>query len=90
MTQLDPFAQDIRKILLAEWDPIGVRDVPQAQNEYDRYIPQLTRMLMAAEPASALAAYLLAVEMKAMGLSGNRERAQKVSEKLRGISLPRA
>ena len=25
----------VREILLREWDPIGVPDVPEAQNEYD-------------------------------------------------------
>ncbi len=29
----------IRKILMEEWDPIGVSDIPEAQDEYDSYIP---------------------------------------------------
>ena len=27
----------VRRILLQEWDPIGIRDAPEASDEYDRY-----------------------------------------------------
>ena len=30
---------EIQKILLREWDPIGIQDIPEAQDEYDSYIP---------------------------------------------------
>lgn len=29
----------IAEILLREWDPIGVVDTPEAQDEYDSYVP---------------------------------------------------
>jgi len=28
------------------WDPIGVRDVPEVQDEYDRYVGEIYVMLM--------------------------------------------
>ena len=28
----------IRGVLMAEWDPIGVSDIPEAADEYDSYI----------------------------------------------------
>jgi hypothetical protein len=28
----------IRRVLMDEWDPIGVKGVPEAVDEYDRYI----------------------------------------------------
>jgi hypothetical protein len=28
----------IRRILMSEWDPIGVNDTPEAADEYDGYI----------------------------------------------------
>ena len=28
----------IRAVLMAEWDPIGVSDIPEAADEYDSYI----------------------------------------------------
>ena len=36
----------IREILMHEWDPIGVRDVPQAQDEYDSYVGRVYVMMM--------------------------------------------
>jgi hypothetical protein len=29
---------EIRQLLVKEWDPIGIKDEPRAQNEYDSYI----------------------------------------------------
>jgi hypothetical protein len=60
----------VRKILLEEWDPIGVRDVEEAQDEYDRYVGEVFVMLMdngASE--QAIAAYLYDVATNYMGLS---------------------
>lgn len=34
-------APDLRRILMEEWDPIGVRGVPEAADEYDSYLPQI-------------------------------------------------
>lgn len=49
----------IREILIQEWDPIGVRDVPQAQDEYDSYIGRVYVMLMdEGATRQAVAAYL--------------------------------
>ena len=36
----------IRQVLLHDWDPIGVADVPEAQDEYDSYISQIYGMLI--------------------------------------------
>ena len=30
--------REIRTLLMAEWDPVGVSDVPEAETEYDSYI----------------------------------------------------
>ena len=35
----------IRRLLMTEWDPIGVRDIPEAAGEYDSYAPPIARML---------------------------------------------
>jgi hypothetical protein len=42
--------EQIRQILLHDWDPVGVRDQPSAQREYDSYVGGLYRLL--AEGAS--------------------------------------
>jgi hypothetical protein len=30
--------RSVRRVLLEDWDPIGIRDVPQASDEYDSYV----------------------------------------------------
>jgi hypothetical protein len=37
--------REIRALLMAEWDPIGVADIPEAQTEYDSYIGLLADRL---------------------------------------------
>jgi hypothetical protein len=36
--------ESIREILLRDWDPIGVNDVPEAQDEYDSYVGGVYRL----------------------------------------------
>ena len=42
--------QAIRRALLIEWDPIGVGQMPEAQDEYDSYVPQIYKMLITERP----------------------------------------
>jgi hypothetical protein len=55
------------------WDPIGVRDVPQARDEYHSYLPQVFRMLREGQSAESIAGYLGKVTTETMGLSGKAE-----------------
>ena len=68
-----PRAQEIRdairEILLQDWDPIGVRDVPAAQDEYDGYVGGVYRLLASAASPEAVAEHLRAIETERMGLS---------------------
>src|SRR5947208_1152051 len=72
----------IRQVLLREWDPIGVADVPQAQDEYDSYISQIYGLLIRREPKQKLIDFLWWVETEHMQLYGNRGRAERVAELL--------
>jgi hypothetical protein len=72
----------IRQVLLRDWDPIGVADVPQAQNEYDSYISQIYGMLIRREPRHKLVDFLWWVETEHMGLYGNRQRTERVADLL--------
>ena len=60
---------DIRRVLLEVWDPIGVRDVPQAQDEYDCCIPGLLRLLAGGGTDDQLAEFLWKQGTEHMGLS---------------------
>ena len=60
----------VRQVLMEAWDPIGVRDVPEAQDEYDAYVAKVYVMLMDGRASQqAIAAYLNHVATDRMGLS---------------------
>jgi hypothetical protein len=59
----------IRRILMSEWDPIGVNDTPEAADEYDGYIGSVLDLLNAKASSDDVAAYLRKVETERMGLT---------------------
>jgi hypothetical protein len=61
----------IRRILMAEWDPIGC-GVPD--DEYDSYLPGIYRLIQARVGVEGLAAHLDKLETLSMGLAGDRGR----------------
>lgn len=71
-----------REVLLREWDPVGVRDMPEAQNEYDCYVGRLCVMIARQEPSDRIAERLWRIETTGMGLKGDRQRAEKVADRL--------
>lgn len=73
---------EIRRILLQEWNPIGVVDEPKAQDEYDSYIPEIYGMLIRHEPRDRLLDHLWWVETEHMGLSGNRRHTEAIADRL--------
>ena len=44
----------IHRILLRDWDPIGVADIVEAQDEYDSYVGKIYGMLIRHEPRHKL------------------------------------
>ena len=75
----------IRSILLREWDPMGIADEPAAQDEYDGYIHEIHGMLIRHEPRHRLLDHLWWVETEHMGLFGNRQRTEAVTNRLIGL-----
>lgn len=78
--------QRIKDVLLQEWDPIGVREIPEAQDEYDGYVPTIYSMLISRKPLNEVFDYLLWLEAEHMGLTADRQRTQSIAEKLVGLS----
>lgn len=76
----------VRQVLLRDWDPIGVRDEPQAQDEYDSYADHLCGMLSRGEGRLTLVRFLLTAETDAMGLPANPQRAGSVADRLLNLS----
>lgn len=79
----------IRYALLNTWDPIGVRDNPNAQDEYDSYVGRLYELLVGNASDAELIDYLYWVVRELMGLDGaTRLDMATTVEALRKIPLP--
>ena len=76
----------IRDILLKEWDPIGVKNVPEAQDEYDSYIPGVCKLLINQESSENIFQYLWKIETDNMGLTGNQKHTKTIAKKLAEIA----
>jgi hypothetical protein len=85
MMKPDTLFDAVRLILMRDWDPIGINDEPDAQDEYDAYIQPLLRLVREGVSSSVLSDRLLQIETDEMGLPGDRERALRVAEKLKAI-----
>lgn len=80
--------ESIRLVLLRDWDPIGVQDVTEAQDEYDSYVGGVYRLLASGATAQEIAEHLLRIEMFHMGLStSNSASLLAVAEKLRALQV---
>jgi hypothetical protein len=70
----------IHDILIKLWDPIGVKDEPHAQDEYDSYIPAILQFLQAQASVETIASHLHEIETRWMGLIGDRDHAHVIAQ----------
>ena len=75
----------IGEILLRDWDPIGIADVPAAQDEYHASVAQIATAVRAGLPASVIADHLTAIETERMSLPADRARALRVADCLKRL-----
>jgi hypothetical protein len=78
--------ESIRKVLVEEWDPIGVGGVPEAIDEYDSYIGRLYSILVGSRSADEIAACLANIESEEMGVATSDEVRCHVAQRL--LRLP--
>lgn len=73
MAQMRPSKTELREMvrqcLLNDWDPIGIRDFPGAQNEYDAHVDGVCSLLLDGADAYKLCHYLTHIKTVNMGLS---------------------
>ena len=72
----------IKQILLTEWDPIGVSEFQEAQDEYDAYVAEVYRLLSRRVRVHEVFEYLWWLETSHMGLCGDRQKTEKIAERL--------
>ena len=63
----------INQALLSEWDPIGIKGITGAEDEYNGYVPAIHKMLLQKRTKEDIFDYLWWIETERMGLSGNRQ-----------------
>ena len=80
--------ESIRRVLLHDWDPIGIRDVPEAQDEYDSYVGGVYRLLASGASEQQIAEHLWRIEADAMGLSAlDQAKLAPVARKLCALDV---
>jgi hypothetical protein len=85
----DEIQEKIRPVLMADWDPIGVSDVPEAADEYDGYIGGIYVLLRDSASDERIAQHLSEIETKKMGFSViDHKGYQHLIARLRSLDLP--
>lgn len=77
---------EIRTILLNDWDPIDVGDNPNLSDEYDAYLPDLTKLVTDGASGDEIAEYLKTVE-ETLGLKLPTERRRRAAEALTQLTI---
>ena len=78
----------MRRVLLEQWDPIGVENEPLAQDEYDSYLGGLYDLMAAGVSDLDIAQHLHDIETERMGGSGqSRDKLLSVAQSLLQIPL---
>jgi hypothetical protein len=78
--------RSIKDVLLNEWDPIGVAAIPEAQDEYDAYVPTIYRLLITHRPLHELTDFLLWAQTEHMALCADRGHTEAIAERLFGLA----
>ena len=75
---------DIRSVLLEDWNPIGF---PVPPDEYDAYIGRVYRLLAGGASEAEVARYLEALELRRVGVEVSRETLSEVAARLCAIDV---
>ena len=84
-SQTDPLAgtrAEIRRVVLYEWDPIGLDNRAEAEGEYDPYVPTISRLVTSGRSADEVFRYLWSIETESMGLKGDFEATRRIAGRL--------
>ena len=81
--------EPVRRILMEDWDPIGVAGIPQAADEYDGYIPGVLGLVLRRATPSAIADHLDHICSERMELKPDRRRSMTAAAKLLSLLATR-
>jgi hypothetical protein len=87
--------KSLRGLAMEVWDPIGVRDAPSAQDEYDTYLGHVAAALRRGEDVEQIGMYLSSIRTAYMGLPPQPERDRQAAQafvnwyaQLEGLDVP--
>ncbi|WP_010161186.1 hypothetical protein [Sphingomonas sp. PAMC 26617] len=75
----------VQVVLLWAWDPIGVRGIPEAVDEYDSYAPAVLELLESGASDQHIADYLTGVTRDRMELRPNLKAHEDIAAMLREL-----
>lgn len=86
MINQDKLYNAVKSVLLNEWDPIGISEFEEANDEYDAYITPICKMIIERKGIVEIRMYLrLATD--AMCLDNDEAIEQEIAEKLASMSV---
>jgi hypothetical protein len=77
----------IRHVLMDVWDPIGVKDEPNAQDEYDGYLGGVYELLVTGASDESIEDHLWRIVTERMELSAKKSDMADTVKALRQIPL---
>ena len=80
--------QEVRIILLTEWDPIGINHLSACADEYDSYVGGAIGLLMRKSTDAELADYFRQIETEKMGIAPGEAAIERAVQALHRIQLP--
>jgi hypothetical protein len=77
-----PSTKRLRELLLREWDPLGIAQVPQAQDEYDAFLGGILQLVSAEADLDAVQRYLIRIEEVELGTRADPVRARQAATEI--------
>ena len=74
--------QELRRLLMEQWDPIGVKGSPEAADEYDGYRSGVLQLLRDGATAERIAEHLARIEQTSMDFRTKPEQLVPLGEQL--------
>jgi hypothetical protein len=78
---------EIRRVLVQTWDPIGIQNEGNAQDEYDGYVQDIYRLLSKGVSDDELAAHLCSIVTNHIGLPANLQSQKETVHALQEIQF---
>jgi hypothetical protein len=77
---------EVKKVLLLDWDPIGIQNMPDATTEYDGYALGIHQLLVESRSVEEIYAHLRWIVVDRMGLDDNEAHTMTVAKSLVSLS----